>query len=448
MNLENENILAQKFKFSTLIKYTMPTIAMMIFMSTYQIIDGIFVANLVGENALSAVNLVVPVFGIIMAISLMFGTGGVAIIGKYMGENQYHKARGFLSTIYVIGFILGLVITTVGIIFRNEFVSMLGASDLLEPYAYDYFMCIVPFATSMALEVFVQTFFVAAGKPGLGFGACVCGGITNIVLDYVFISPDLLDLGISGAGLATGLSATVPGIFGLLYFTFKRNGTLYFEKPDFHIKDIIQCMYNGSSEMVSNLSYAVTTFLFNLVMLKLIGPNGVAAISVILYVQMFQMALYIGYSMGVAPIISYKFGEQNHTQLSVVIRTSIKILCGISGFVVLLSILFSDIAVGIFIARDSDTFGLAKDGFIIFSFAYFFMGVNVFMSAMFTALSNGKVSAGLSMCRTLVLTVLFILFLPKILGTTGVWLAVPAAELCALFISFYFYIKYKSIYRY
>lgn len=443
-----ENILSTNFKLKSIIKYTLPTTLMLIFMSTYTIVDGIFVSNLVGENALSAVNLVVPVFGIVMAISLMFGTGGVAIVGKFMGENKYKEARGFLSTIYIIGTTLGLILTILGFIFREQFVAMLGANEVLAPYTYDYFMSILPFVVPMFLQVFVQTFFVTAGKPGLGFGVCIAGGITNMILDYVFISPNSLDLGITGAGLATGIGNAIPGIFGVIYFIFNRKGTLYFGKPLLKARLILQCMYNGSSELVSNLSSAITTLLFNFMMLKIVGPNGVAAISVILYVQMFQMAIYIGYSMGIAPVISYKYGEQNKEQLSHIVNISLKIISVFSVLVVTLSILFSDLAVSIFISRDSDAFLLAKKGFMIFSVAYLFMGINIFVSALFTALSNGKISAILSMCRTLVLTVISLIVFPILFNVTGIWIAVPIAEFIAIFLSIYFYKKYKSYYGY
>ena len=444
----NKNILSTNFDLKSILKYVFPTILMMLFMSTYTIVDGIFVSNLVGEHALSAVNLVMPIFGIIMAVSLMLGTGGVAVIGKLMGEDNYDKARGFLTTIYIIGGALGLILTALGYLFSDAFIALLGASDVLLPYTKDYFMSILPFAFVMFLQVFVQTFFVTAGKPGLGFGICVLGGLTNIVLDYIFISPNLLNLGIAGAGFATGIGNAIPGIFGLVYFTFYKKGSLYFSKPIWNINLILQSLYNGSSEMVSNLSISITTLLFNIMMLKFVGEDGVAAISVILYVQMFQMAVYMGYSMGISPIISYKYGEKNYTQLSDVIHASFKVIGTISIIVVALSLIFSDFAISIFISPQSDTFALAKEGFLIFSISYLFMGINILISALFTALSNGKVSATLSMCRTLVFTLISLLVLPQFFDVIGIWIAVPVAELLSIFVSIYCYKKYKSIYHY
>ena len=442
------NVLSTHFDIKSLLSYACPTVLMMVFMSTYTIVDGIFVANLVGENALAAVNLVVPLFNVMMAVSLMLGTGGVAVMGKLMGENQYEKARGFLTTIYIVGGGLGVILTLSGYLFSKQIVLMLGASGALLPYSQQYFMSIIPFTVGIFFQVFVQTFFVTAGKPGLGFGVCLLGGLTNIVLDYIFISPNICNMGIAGAGFATGIGNTVPGVFGLIYFTIHKKGTLHFSKPMWDIKFIFQSMYNGSSEMVSNLSIAITTFLFNIMMLKFIGKEGVVAISVILYVQMFQMAVYLGYSMGIAPILSYKYGEKNHKQLTDIIKISFQIIVGVSIAVVILSLLFANLAISIFISRESSTFGLAKEGFIIYSIAYLFMGLNIFTSSMFTAFSNGKVSAILSMCRTLVFTIISLIVFPQLFGITGIWVAVPVAELLTVLLSIYYYKKYKKSYDY
>ena len=444
----NSNILSQNFTLKAIIKYTLPTSLMVLFMSSYMIIDGIFVSNLVGEDALSAVNVIIPALSVILALGMMFGTGGVAIIGRFMGQNKYEKARGFLTALYIIGGIIGVIFTILGYVFSDNIISALGANETLLPYAQDYYMSLLPFLIPTIFQVFVQTFFVTAGKPGLGFAVCVAGGVTNMVLDYVLIAPNLFDLGIAGAGLATGIGSSVPGLFGVLYFMFNRKGNLYFTKPLFNVKIIVKSMYNGMSEMVSNLSMAITTMMFNIIMLDLIGTSGVAAISVILYIQMFQMAIYMGYSFGIAPILSYKYGEQNHEQLAKVIKTSFKIISILSVIVVVLSWVFADLAISVFISPESETFALAKEGLMIFSIAYLFMGINVFVSAMFTSLSNGKVSATLAICRTLIFTVVSLLVFPRLFDVTGVWIAIPVAEAITLILSIYFYKKNKSVYHY
>ncbi|MFI3284350.1 MAG: MATE family efflux transporter, partial [Erysipelotrichaceae bacterium] len=280
------NILAKDFNTKSLIKYVTPTILMMVFMSTYTIVDGLFVANLVGEDALAAVNMVWPTFNIVLAIGLMFATGGTAVMGRLMGEGKAHEARSFLSILYIVTGFLGLILTILFLTFPDQIVSMLGVKDELYPYAIDYLVSLSFFATAFFLQVFVQSFFVLAGKPSLGFFICLLGGITNIVLDYVLISPTMLNLGITGAGLATGIGNCIPAFFGFLYFAFYRKGSLYFEKPILRINVLFQSIFNGMSELVSQLSTAVTTLLFNIILLELVGKSGVASISVILYIQL------------------------------------------------------------------------------------------------------------------------------------------------------------------
>ena len=440
--------LGQEFSAKKLILYAMPTILMMVFMSTYTIVDGLFVANLVGEDALSAVNIITPIYNVLFAIGLMFATGGTAVMGKLMGEKKYSEARSFLSTLYLIAITLGISLTILLLIFAEPILSLLGAQGALYEYASDYLFVLSFFAITFFLQTYVQSFFVLAGKPSLGLLVCLLGGLTNIGLDYIFISPNYMDMGIAGAALATGLGNTIPAVFGIIYFSVCNKGYLYFEKPKFEIKTIQGSMFNGMSELSSQLSTAVTTLLFNIILLNLVGNAGVATISVILYIQMIQTAIYFGYSMGVAPIISYKFGAQDHAQLKHVIKISGRFIMAVSFVIIFISLAFSDIAVGIFISKSSSTFAMAKEGLMIFSIAYLFMGINIFMSSMFTSLSNGKVSAFLSLTRTLVFLVASLLILPELFGLIGVWFAVPVAEFLGVTISYYCYKKNKEKYGY
>lgn len=442
------NILAKEFDMKSLLKYVLPTILMMVFMSTYTIIDGLFVANLVGEEALSAVNVVLPVINVLLAIGLMFSTGGIAVMGKLMGEGKEKEARSFLSILYIVAIILGGILSAVFVIFVDEIVGFLGSSEVLYILAKDYLIVTAFFSIAFFLQVFVQSFFVLAGKPILGFVICLIGGLTNIALDYIFISSNMCDLGIRGAAYATGIANVVPGLFGLIYFLGNRKGVLYFEKPVFKKKILLTSMLNGSSELVSQLSTAVTTLLFNIILLDLVGEMGVASISVILYLQMFQTAINLGYNIGVAPIISYKYGSKDMLGLKNILKSSFKVIAIVSVVVIATSIIFSDFAVSIFIEKTSQTFEMAEKGLKIFSMAYIFMGINMFASSMFTALSNGRVSAILSLLRTMVFLIGGLLILPKIIGINGVWLAVPIAETLTFIISIYYYKKYKKIYGY
>ena len=442
------NPLEKDFDLKALLLYTLPSMLMMLFMSTYSIIDGVFVSNFVGEDALAAINIIIPLYVVILAMALMFSTGGNAVMAKLLGENKGHEARQFLSVLYIIATILGLLSTIGAFIFTDQIVALLGTSESLYGFSKDYLISLAPFSLALFYQVFIQSFMVTAGKPGLGLVISVMGGLTNIILDYILISPQYLDLGIAGAGIATGLGSTIPGLFGLLYFTFNRKSNLYFVKPKLKLKLLSLSIFNGASELIGNLAVSITTMMFNIILLKMVGDAGVSAISVILYIQMFQNALYFGYTLGVSPIISFKYGQANHQALHKVIHQSFKIITISSILVVLITILFSNQAIAIFISNTSNTFEMAKTGLLLFLPAYIFMGYNIFFSAMFTALLNGKISAIISILRSLVFIVIALMFLPELLGLNGVWLAIPFAEFFAIIISWGFYKKYRKKYNY
>ncbi len=441
-----KNILSQDFTPKSLINYAMPTILMMLFMSTYSIIDGIFVSNYVNEDGLAALNIVWPVLLLMFASGMMLAVGGSAVIGKLLGENENLKARQFFSLIYIIGIGLGLFFTLISYSFFHEILLLLGANEVLYPYARDYFYYSIPFIVMMFLQAFSQNFFVTAGKPSYGFIACAIGGIANIILDYVLIVP--MNMGIAGAALASGISFTIPGLYGLYYFAFRKKTALYFVCPRWDRSAFLQSTYNGLSEFVNTVAAGIVTVVFNLVLLDLIGKSGVAAVSIIFYIQMLQMAIYLGYSFGVLPVISYKYGEKNYLQLRMIIKTSIWFTGIVSFITILLSFVFANKSVLIFIPETSETFLVAAEGLRIFSFAYFFMGFNIFASAMFTALSNGRLSAILSIARSFVFILLALYFLPKMLSVDGVWLAVPMAEALTILITIHFYKNNRIKYGY
>ncbi len=440
--------LAKNFSMKELLKFTMPSMFMMIFMSTYSIIDGVFVSTFIGESALAAVNLVMPLLGIVMAVGLMFATGGNAVIAKLLGQGKQRQAQEFLTVIYIIGAILGLSLTAIVLIFPDELLSLLNVSDSLYSLSKDYMLSLAGFLTPVFFMVFIQSFMITAGKPTFGLILSLAGGITNIILDYIFISPNLLNMGITGAGLATGIGNALPGMIGFFYFLFNKKCILHFIKPKFKMKTLIQSMFNGSSELVASLATSITTLMFNFILMSIAGDAGVAAISVILYIQMFQNAIYTGYTLGVSPIIAYKYGEKNHSGLRKVIIQSFKIITVASILVIILTLLFSNEAIGIFISKDSATFEMAKAGLLLFLPAYLFMGFNIFFSAMFTSLSNGKISATISFLRSLVFIVIALLVLPQIFNLNGVWLAVPVAEFLAILVSYYLYKKNQFYYQY
>lgn len=442
----NNNRLSQNFNAYTLIKFTFPTTIMLIFMSLYQMVDGIFVANFVGENALSALNIVYPVPSVVIAISIMLATGGSAIIAKNMGEKKGQEAKENFSLIILTGFIMGIVFLILGLLFLEPLIYMLGATEKLYQYCYDYLLILVLTAPLAVFQMLFQIFFVTAGKPHLGLIMTIVGGCVNIVFDYIFIK--ICGWGVTGAAVATAMGYAIPAIGGLLYFSANRKGSLYFVKPVFRKRVLFYTCTNGSSEMVNNIAASIITFLFNILMLKYAGENGVAAITVVLYAQFLMTSVFMGFSNGIAPIISYNYGKQNNAQLKNVFKISMRIILMISVVVFVLSEVFSTAIIRVFAAPESEVFQIAKHGFTLFSISFLLTGVNIFSSALFTAFSNGRVSAIVSFLRTFLFLIVCLLVLPLMLKIDGIWLAVPVAEELSLIVSIYYLIKYRKKYHY
>ncbi len=440
------NPLAKKITFLSLIKFTAPTVIMLMFISLYSMVDGMFVARFVSTSALSAVNIVYPMLSVIIGLGIMISSGGSAIIAKQMGEGKGEEARRSFSLLVYLGIAIGFAISVLGFIFIKPMLIFLGANNAIYSYCYDYARGLLMFVPLSMLQLLFQFFFVTAGKPNLGLVATFIGGVSNIVLDYLFIG--VLQMGTMGAALATGVGFSVPAIIGLIYFTFNRKGTLYFVKPKLDFKIIMDSCTNGSSEMVTNLSVAITTFLFNIMMMKYLGEDGVAAITIVLYAEFFLNAVFLGYSSGVAPIISYNYGDNNKEQLKQLLKISYLFIGGTSLFITAFAYLVSGNIITIFAKEGSSVYNIAKNGLSLFGVGFLFMGLNIFTSSLFTALSNGKVSALLSLLRSFVFTAGSIILLPQLLGVNGLWLAVPIAEVLALAIALFFVVKLRDDYGY
>lgn len=445
MTETGRNPLAKSFHTVSLIKFAFPSMVMMLFMGLYTIVDTIFVARFVDTNALSSINIVCPVINIIVGLGTMLATGGSAIVAKKMGSGKTDEARSNFTLIIIAGIITGLVITVIGFLFLDEIIWGLGASEILFPYCKDYLMIQLIFVVGNIMQVLYQNLFVTAGKPTLGLILSVLAGIANIVFDYVFIV--LLQMGIKGAALGTGIGYMVPTLIGTIFFLIGKS-ELHFCKPKTDIFVLLESCSNGASEMVSQLSTAVTTFMFNATMMKLLGEDGVAAITVIIYSQFLLTTLYIGFSMGVAPIISYNYGSENVKQLKKVVRICFCFIMTISIFVFLFSLLAGESIAKIFAENNKNVFEITKVGFTIFSFSFLFSGCNIFASALFTALSNGKASATISFLRTFGCITVFLLLLPRFLQVTGVWLAIPIAELLTLVLTIYLIFRHRKHYKY
>lgn len=415
-----------------IILFSFPTIVMMLFVSLYTMVDGLFVSNLVGEDALSAVNIIYPVTSVVIAMGLMLGTGGSAVLGKCLGEGQEKLARGYFSMFVLWGFALGVVLGALGFLLCRPLCLWLGATPALLPYCEAYLRPMMLAAPLCMLQMIFQSYFVTAGRPGLGLAATTAGGCANVVMDYLFMGP--LHLGVMGAALGTSFSYAIPAITGLIFFS-RSSGPLRFSQPVWDLPTLGHACFNGSSEMVTNLANAVTTLLFNLAMLHFWGENGVAAITIVLYAQFFLSSVYMGYSFGVAPVFSYHYGLNRPDTLKKLFAISMVFVAVNAVFWYALSFLLGGPLIGIFVRPSSPVYAIAMEGWPLFSLAFLPIGFNIFASSLFTALSDGKTSALISFLRTFGFLTASILLLPRLLDSNGIWLSVAAAECCTLAIS-------------
>ena len=441
-----DKTLAKNFNFASLLSFAIPNVIMMISLSMYIIIDGMFVSRLIGTTALSAVNMLYPAICCEMAIAIMIATGGSAIVARKMGEGKQKEAQNNLSFLIVVELLIGISIAILGNLFTSNIVSFLGASSTQAPLSITYAEIIFTFAPAFFLQTAFQTFFVTAGKPSLGLVVTILAGITNIVLDYVFMAP--LNMGIAGAAAATGIGYCIPTIVGIHFFLTAKHNALYFVRPKFDSRVLLQSCTNGSSEMITNLANAATTFLFNYTLLQFYGENGVASITIILYFQYIFTALYFGYANGIAPILSYKFGNDDKMPLTCIFKNSILFLIISSIVANILMHIFLTRALTIFTVANSDVYNITLHGFNIYSLAFTIMGLGIFSSSMFTAFSDGKTSAIISFSRTFIFIIGAILILPKIFGEIGVWIAVPIAEILGFIIALFYLVMNRKKFSY
>ena len=440
-----QNALSRKITVASLMSFAMPTVAMMVFMNLYTMVDGVFISRLVGIEALSAVNLVYPFIMLVMTVGIMLSAGGSAVIARKMGEGRQEEANRNFSMLILLGVVIGFTVLLLGKVFLPSLVQLLGANETVLPYCILYLSTLLPFMPCFVLQILFQGFFVTAGHSGLGLGAVALGGVTNILLDYVFVYS--MGWGIAGAAVATGIGYSVPGLIGLFYFTVsQRKGCgLRLVRPVIDGKVLLHVVANGSSEMVTNLAGSVTMYLFNITMMRLLGADGVAAITIILYTDAILVAIYFGYSMGTAPLISYNYGEGNEEKLKRIKKISFSALAVFGVAVLLAAVSLASPMAAIFSGQGTPVYHLVVEGLPKFSIAYLFMGINIFASAWFTALFNGRVSAFISFMRTFVFLVAGILLLPLLWGITGLWFTVPVAEFLSLFVTAYCMKKYSEV---
>jgi len=443
--MENESVYERPVTLKNIFKFAVPTIAMTVFMSFYTMVDGLFVSNLIGTDALSAINLTAPVIQLVTAVSTMLATGGSAVIMKKMGEKKAGEAREDFTFLILVNIVAGAVMCGLGYAVMDHIFAVMGLSAEVSGYCVGYLGVYLLFTIPILLMNNFTLYMIACEKAALSLVCSVAGGVLNMVLDYVFIA--VLDMGIRGAAAATGLGYSVTAVAGFIVFS-RQKSLLHFKRPVLRWNVLRNAVSNGCSEMATALVTGIVTMMFNWTMLRYVGEDGVAAVTIIMYVLMFASSLYTGYSYGVAPMLSYYYGEKNHVKLKKLVAASIKVIAAISAVTVAASFLLTKPLVSVFAHPDNPVYNLAVDGNRICTVALVFIGFNIFASGMFTALSNGVVSAVLAFSRSFVFMLAAMLVLPAILGVNGIWLATPAAELMAFALSLGMFLKYRKRYQY
>ncbi|WP_434311004.1 MATE family efflux transporter [Hominifimenecus sp. rT4P-3] len=438
--------LSDHFTYKRLLRFCFPPIIMMIFTSIYGVIDGLFVSNFVGKIPFAAVNLVMPFIMILGGVGFMIGTGGSALVAKTLGEKEPEKANRYFTMMIGLTLICGITLSSLGIFFMRPIAYFLGATEVMIEDCVLYGRIVLAFNTAFMLQNVFQTFLTTAEKPKLGLLATVVAGVANMALDALFVA--VFRWGVAGAAFATGLSECIGGLLPLIYFLRPNTSLLRLTKTRLEGKILLKACANGSSELMSSVSGSLVSMLYNVQLLRFAGENGVAAYGVLMYIQFIFIAVFIGYTIGTAPIVGYHYGAGNFNELKNMLRKSL-LLTGTAGvtMMILAKILASPLA-QIFVGYDPELFEMTRHAFQIFSFAFLLTGINIFTSSFFTALNNGGVSAAISFLRTLVFQMLSVLILPMIFGLDGIWWAIAVAEVCAFFLSFAFLFAKRREYHY
>lgn len=438
--------LSDNFTYKKLLKFTFPSIIMMIFTSIYGVVDGIFVSNFTGKIPFAAINLIMPVFFIIGAIGFMIGTGGSALVARHLGEGQSEKANKIFSMLIYVSLFFGVFVSLIGFLLIKPISIFLGAKGEMLRYCVLYGRILLPAMFAFILQNEFQAFMIVAGKPQMGLWVTVAAGLTNIVLDALFVA--VFKWGLAGAAIATAMSQLVGGSVPLLYFVFTKKSPLHLVKASIDIKALIKTCTNGSSEMMTNISMSLVTILYNFQLMKFAGEDGIAAYGTIMYVNFIFISIFLGFSIGSAPIISYHYGAENHTELKKLLRMSLVIISSLSVAITVLSLVLAKPLSQIFVGYDKDLLEMTVRGFIIYCFSFLIAGFNIFGSSFFTALNNGIVSAVISFLRTLLFQVLAVMILPIFLKLDGIWLSIIVAELLSLIVVFVFIKKMQPKYNY
>ena len=438
--------LSDHFSYSKLLRFTLPSICMMVFTSIYGVVDGLFVSNFAGKTPFAAINLVMPFIMILGGMGFMIGTGGTALVSKLMGEGKKDEANSTFSMMVLFTLLLGIVLSAVGFLTMRPVSYFLGATDAMIDDCVLYGRIVTGFTFAFMLQNVFQSFFIAAEKPRLGLIVTVAAGVTNMVLDALFIA--VFNWGVAGAAIATGLSQCVGGVLPLIYFLRPNDSLLRMRPTSLRLRPILQACGNGSSELMSNISSSLVGMLYNFQLMRLIGEDGVSAYGVLMYVQFIFVAIFIGYSIGCAPVVSFHFGAQNHSELKSLLRKSTLLMASGGVLLTIAARLLAAPLARLFVGYDAGLFELTSHAFRLFSWSFLLAGFNIFASGFFTALNNGAISAAISFLRTLVFQTASVLILPLLLDVDGIWWAITVAEMFAFLISLMFLYLKRNKYHY
>ncbi len=438
--------LSDHFTYQKIFRFVLPSIVMMVFTSIYGVVDGFFISNFAGKTAFASINLVMPFIMIVAGIGFMIGTGGTALVSKYLGQKEEERANECFTMMVIVVIVSGIIVSLLGIIFMRKISYFLGATEAMIEDCVVYGRIVIAFNMPYMLQNVFQSFMIAAEKPKLGLKITVLSGVTNMVLDALFVG--VFKWGVAGAAFATGASQCVGGFGPLIYFAKENDSRLRLVKTKLELEPILQAAGNGSSELMSNISSSLVGAVYNYQLMKYIGENGVSAYGVLMYVQFIFVAIYVGYAIGCAPIVSYHYGAKNHAEVKNMLHKSITLMSVLGIILALAAFSLSSILAKIFVGYDIELLALTTHAFKLFSLSFLFAGLNIYTSSFFTALNNGVISAAVSFIRTLIFQMAFVLFLPLILGTDGIWVSSIAAEVAAFIVSTIFLVIERKEYQY
>ena len=438
--------LSEHFTYRKLLRFTLPSVAMMVFTSIYDIVDGFFVSNFVGATPFAALNLIFPFVMIIGAVGFMVGVGGTALVSKILGEGDKKKANEVFSWLIYLLIAAGTVLSIIGIIFMKQAALLLGADADMLPHCVTYGRILLIGMVPFMLQNVFQSFLVCAERPKFGLWITVATGICNMVLDALFMA--VFHWGIWSAAAATAFSQLIGGLVPLIYFFSPNKSLLRLVKPVPHMRAVAKACTNGASEFVTNISYSIITILYNFQLMKFAGESGVAAFGVLTYTGFIFVAVFLGYAIGSAPLFGFNHGAKNRSELHNLFRKSMRLITLAGVILTAVSIAVAYPVSLLYVGYDKSLFQMTVHGYIIYSFSFLPCGFNIFASSLFTALNNGLISAVISFSRTLVFQVLAIFLLPLLFGLDGVWFANVLAEFLALGVSIFFFMSQRQKYRY